>query len=91
MLAWAQEGAGENTRYADNVRSVPELATGKRRARMVGQSPVASMLRFAATPGIAGRIARARAQDESEAVPGMSGSKLGDRRDVPQVLIRKKR
>jgi hypothetical protein len=31
---------------------------------------------FAATPEIAGRIARAGAQDESEPVPGMSGSYL---------------
>ena len=35
MLAWAQEGVGENTRYADNVRSVLKLAIGERRARMV--------------------------------------------------------
>jgi hypothetical protein len=58
VLAWAQEGVGENTRYADNARSVPELAIGKRRARMVDnlrllRSPVA------ATPRIARRIARA--------------------------------
>jgi hypothetical protein len=35
VLAWAQEGVRENTRYADNVRSIPELTIGKGRARMV--------------------------------------------------------
>jgi hypothetical protein len=60
-----------------NVRSVPELTIGKGRARMVDNPRLLHCFdaTCAATPGNCGKNSPRWAQDESEAVPAMSGSK----------------